>query len=195
MRKGKNRVCSICGKLIRPGGIGGHMRLKHGIKVKTIVNHVSDIRGGAQSDILDMREVPGSKQRPSDYVKKSIDLVETSIKPDGFTIPSPKIQYVTNVEGKDLSECVRLDGQHLYTETDIKILLAKLIYHVYFSLAESQLLDHFAKMDLIEDFEKRFNCAFRDITKANSNIQIQMGETDKEHIEFMNKYIHLKYSR
>lgn len=193
MRKGKNRVCNICSKLIQPRGMGGHMRLAHGITVKTIVKNMRNIRGDVPGDVCDIRDL--YLQRPNNDLKKSVETVETNIEPDGFEVPSPKIRNVSNVAGKDLSECVRLDGQHSYTETDIKILLAKLIYHVYFSLAESQLLDHFVKMDLIEDFEKRFNCTFRDITKANSNIQIQMGETDKEHIEFMNKYVHLKYSR
>lgn len=32
MRRGKNTICGICSKIIKPGGIGGHMRLAHGIR-------------------------------------------------------------------------------------------------------------------------------------------------------------------
>lgn len=178
MRKGKNRVCSICGKLIRPGGMGGHVRLAHEITV--IVKHVRDIRGEVPGDVHD---VPGEVRDIRGDV------------PGELTVPSVIIQNVSNVVSRDLSECVRPDKKHSYTEMDIKIFFSKLIYHIYFSQTESQLLHHFAKMDLIEDFERRFDCTFKDIKRANPNIQIQMGKTDKEHTEFMNMYAHLKYSR
>ena len=69
MRKGKNRVCINCGKLIRPGGMGGHVRLAHGI---TVMN-VRDIRGDVPADVRDVRV-----QHPSDYVPKRA-VVETKV--------------------------------------------------------------------------------------------------------------------
>lgn len=98
MRKGKNRVCSICDKLIRPGGMGGHVRLAHGIKVKTIVKYVRDVRGdvpggvgdvpGDMHDVRDVRDVR-HVQRPSDYVPKRV-VVETQIEPaPALGVPEP----------------------------------------------------------------------------------------------------------
>jgi len=78
MRKGKNRVCSICGKLIRPGGMDGHVRLAHGITEKIIVKHVRDIRADVPVGVRDVCDV--RIQRPSDYVLKR-DVVETRIEP------------------------------------------------------------------------------------------------------------------
>jgi hypothetical protein len=89
MRKGKNRICPECGKVCRPGGIGGHMRLKHGIKMKTVVKHVGDIRDDtrvdirdARGDIRDARDVSDVRvQRPSDYLRKSDEVIEELVEP------------------------------------------------------------------------------------------------------------------
>lgn len=110
MRKGKNRVCSICAKLIRPGGMGGHVRLAHGTTVKTIVKNVRDVRGDVPGDVCDIRDL--CPQRPNNNLKKSVEKVETNIEPGGFAAPSPLILNVSNVVGKDLSECKRPDGKH-----------------------------------------------------------------------------------
>ena len=69
MRTGKTRICEICSQVIQPGGMGGHLRLKHGIKVKTVVKQVRDV-----SDVSDVRE-----QRPSDYVKKRSEVIEKRV--------------------------------------------------------------------------------------------------------------------
>ncbi|MDP3003627.1 MAG: hypothetical protein Q8N38_10925 [Bacteroidales bacterium] len=201
MRKGKNRVCSICGKLIRPGGMGGHVRLAHGITV--IVKHVRDIRGDVPADVRDMRgDVPADVrdvrvQRPSDNVKKSNEMVETCIEPGGFTVPTPIIQNISNVVGKDLSECKRPDGKHFYTDTDLRILTRRLINQTYNPGSEVALFNQFTFMDLIADFERRFECRFDDVRKANNHgkISVDLGTTFEEHWLFANKYSSLKYSR
>lgn len=47
MRKGNNVICKICGKTIKPGGIGGHLRLAHRIND---VRDVRDVRGEVRRD-------------------------------------------------------------------------------------------------------------------------------------------------
>jgi len=42
MVKQNNTVCFICGHKCKPRGLGSHMRLKHGIVVKTVVKDLSD---------------------------------------------------------------------------------------------------------------------------------------------------------
>lgn len=192
MRKGKNRVCSVCSKLIRPRGMGGHMRLAHGITVKTIVKHVHDVRGDVPGDVRDLRV-----QSQNDYLKKSVEMVKTSIEPDGLIVPSSIIQNVSNVIGMDLSECKRPDGNHFYTDTDLRILTSLLINQTHKPGSDVDLLNQFTYMDLIADFELRFKCRFDDVRKANNRgkISVDMGTTLEEHLLFANKYSSLNYSK
>ena len=89
MRIGKTKICEICGKVIQPGGMGGHLRLKHGIKVKTVVKQVREVSREVSGDVRDVREVSGQvrdvsdvrEQRPSDYLKKRSEVVEKRIEP------------------------------------------------------------------------------------------------------------------
>ena len=189
MRKGRNRVCSVCSKLIRPRGMGGHMRLAHGITVKTIVKHVHDVRSDVPGDLR--------VQSQNDYLKKSVEIVKTSIEPDGLIVPSPIIQNVSNVIGKDLSECKRPDGNHLYTDMDLRILTSLLINQTHNPGSDVALLNQFTYMDLIADFERRFKCRFDDVRKANNRgkISVDMGTTLEENLLFANKYSSLNYSR
>lgn len=195
MRKGKNRVCNICSKLIQPRGMGGHMRLAHGITVKTIVKNMRDVRGDVPGDVCDIRDL--YLQRPNNDLKKSVETVETNIEPDGFEVPSPKIRNVSNVAGKDLSECKRPDGKHFYTDMDLRILTSLLINQTYKPDSEVALFNQFTFMDLIADFERRFECRFDEVRKANNHgkISVDIGTTPEEHWLFANKYSSLKYSR
>ncbi len=85
MRKGKTRICEKCGQVIQPGGMGGHLRLKHGIKVKTVVKQVREVSREVSGDVRGVSEVSGQvrdvsdvrEQRPSDYRKKSIEVIDT----------------------------------------------------------------------------------------------------------------------
>lgn len=104
MRVGKNKVCPVCGKVCRPGGIGGHLRLKHGIVVKTMLKHVREVRdvsGDVSGEVSEVRDVSGEVsdervQRPSDFVKKHDKIVKTHAEPafkfpdvDGYVGPDP----------------------------------------------------------------------------------------------------------
>jgi len=89
MQTGNNKVCPVCGKICRPRGIGAHMRLQHGVKLKTLISDSSDSSGhiselsdhisdssGHISELSDLRV-----QRPSDFVKKHDKIVETRTEP------------------------------------------------------------------------------------------------------------------
>lgn len=147
------------------------------------------------ADVCDVRDV--IEQHPSDYVKKNVEMVETIIEPNGFTLPSQIIQNVSNVVGKDLSDCKRADGQHLYTDIDLRILISYLIRHVYNPGSEVPLFNQFTLMDTIKEFEHRFECKFDDVRKASNHVKISvdMGTTPEEHWLLANKYSSLKYSR
>ena len=49
-------------------------------------------------------------------------------------------------------------------------------------------------MDLIADFERRFQCKFDDVRQMNKRIGKEVGTTPNEHMEFASKYGSLKYS-
>jgi hypothetical protein len=107
------------------------------------------------------------------------------------------IQELSNVTGKDLAECKRPDGQHLYTYEDLCLLTAKLIRQIYNPGSEVALFNKFTEMDIIEDFEHRFQCRFDDVRKANSHAKVsdEMGNTFEAHQAFYMKYAGLKYSK
>lgn len=92
MRAGKTRICEVCGQVIQPGGMGGHLRLKHGIKVKTVVKQVREVSREVSGPVRGVREVSGQvrdirdvsdvrEQRPSDYVKKRSEVIEKRVDP------------------------------------------------------------------------------------------------------------------
>ncbi len=65
MRKGKNKICGICGKTIKPGGIGGHLRLAHAVSdVREVRGEVRDVRGDVPEVSGDARE-----EQQGDYTK------------------------------------------------------------------------------------------------------------------------------
>ena len=106
-------------------------------------------------------------------------------------------QELSNLTGKDLTECKRPDGDHLYTYEDLCLLTAKLIRQILNPGSEVALFNKFAEMDLIADFESRFKCRFDDVRKANNHgkISIEMGNTFESYNAFYMKYAGLKYSR
>ncbi len=98
------------------------------------------------------------------YVTKVIDTGNTVIDVGNNTSKDISNSVITQVEGKDLIECVRPDGQHLYTDNDLKILHARWYYREKSKVA---LFNQFALMDIIRDFEKRFECTFDEIKRTN----------------------------
>jgi hypothetical protein len=168
------RICPYCGKSIKARGIGTHIRQIHKLVIKTVL----------ETKVIDDSTIVKSK---------AID--------DSTIVKSKAINYDTKVKfseitGKDLSECKRPDGSHLYTDQDLWILLGR-INSVTLSSDTSNLLSKWNTEnichDLIRDFEQRFECKFGDVRKVNQNIK--PGKTDKENGEIASKYAHLKYSR
>lgn len=112
-------------------------------------------------------------------------------------MPDPvKVKKVSCEVGKDLTECKRPDGSHLYTEQDLWILIAK-INQLVFAEGTGNLLSeldtNMRAEALIRDFEKRFDCKFDDVKSANQGIR--PGTTDAENETLIVKYASLSYSR
>ena len=165
------RKCPDCDQLVKARGMPGHRALVHNVVVKTI-----------------------EKTRVNDLNTRVIDPSNNSSSDTGS---KGKTQVVSENTAKDLSECKRTDGEHLYTDIDLRILISYLISHTYNPGSEVALFNQFTLMDIIEDFEHRFECKFKDIRKANyhGKISVDMGTTPEEHWLFANKYSSLKYSR
>jgi hypothetical protein len=162
--------CPYCDKSFNARGLGTHIREAHKTVVKTIVKTVVNNKSNAVIDFSNSKS-----NVVTDLSNKNITTVASEI------------------TGKDLSECKRPDGKHFYTEQDICILLSYIIRHTYNPGSEVALFNQFTLMDLIADFERRFECRFSDVKKVNQHIQI--GKTLEEHWRFAEKYMNLKYSR
>ena len=111
--------------------------------------------------------------------------------------PEPiQVEKVSCAVGKDLTECKRPDGSHLYTDQDLWILIAK-INQLVFAEGTGNLLSeldtNMRAEALIRDFEKRFDCKFDDVKSANQGIR--PGTTDAENETLIVKYASLSYSR
>jgi len=123
-RIGKDKKCEKCGKIVKPGGIGSHMRLAHGIKVKTVVNHLSEDSGhssgnlshssGNLSHLTDNLSHSSHSshsseriQRPSDYVRKRTEKV-VEIRTEPFNLIP-----LENYKCKDCGKWYKIDEYQL----------------------------------------------------------------------------------
>lgn len=109
---------------------------------------------------------------------------------------SEVVNKISHDSGKDISECKRPDGEHLYIETDLWILLARIcqtVIHEDSGNFISKLKTNMSTDELIRDFERRFECGFEDVKRANP--KIQPGKTNKDNYLISSKYASLKYSR
>jgi len=165
------RECPDCGQLVKARGMHGHRALVHNVVVKTIEK--------TQVNDLNTRVIYPSNNSSGNTGNKGIT------------------QVVSEITGTDLSECKRPDGEHLYTDIDLRILISYLIRHTYNPGSEVTLFNQFTLMDIIADFEHRFECKFDDIRKDNNHVKISvdMGTTPEEHWLFAKRYSSLKYSR
>jgi hypothetical protein len=168
------RICPYCKKSIKARGIGTHIRQVHKLLVKTVVNtQVNDLSATKVNDL-------------STKVINSSDNLSTKV----------ITQELSEVTGKDLSECKRPEGDHLYTDQDLWILLGR-INSVVLNDDSSNFLSRLNSQnicyELIRDFEQRFDCKFSDVKKVNP--EIKPGKTNKENTNIALKYSHLKYSR
>lgn len=179
-------VCDICGKEVKRQGIGTHKRLKHGI----IARRIYEIEKKGKTET---REVRPSEILPLNSKPKSLKVQPASVVAPDIKAISTKLMSST---GKDLTECKRPDRTHLYTETDLWILMGR-ICQVVFGEDSSSLLSKFdtnkIAEELIKDFERRFECKFSDVKKANPGIS--PGKTDAENWSIASRYASLKYSR
>lgn len=105
-----------------------------------------------------------------------------------------QIPVLSNIVGKNLTECKRPDGKHLYTQTDLWILMAKLIRYVFRTDKSNPIsfLGVLGPEELIHEFERKFKCKFDDIKKANPGIR--PADTDFMNHYIMSKYANLPYS-
>jgi hypothetical protein len=171
------RICTYCGKTFKARGIGSHIRQIHKLVVRTIL----------KTKVIDDSTIVGTK------VIDDSTIVGTKVIDDSTIVAAQELSAIT---GKDLTECKRPDGQHLYTDQDLWILLSR-INKVVLGRDASSLLStwdgQIISEELIRDFEQRFDCKFRDIQKVNPHIK--PGKTDQENWDIASKYAHLKYSR
>ncbi len=170
------KECPDCGKQIKARGLYGHRVLVHGIAEKTIVktgvidtnyNSVGDM-GNHVTDISSKNGIP--------------------VIPDQV-----KVKKVISEVGGDQTERKTPDVSHQYTDQDLKILLSRIMDYTYSPKSEVALFNKFDFMDLISDFERRFQCKFDEVRKANQHIQ--PGKTLEENQIFANKYRSLEYSK
>jgi hypothetical protein len=114
------------------------------------------------------------------------------------------IKKVSNEVGKDLTECKRPDGSHLYTETDLWILVAKLVQVGFtgkiqnFASASgppllSVLNTNQLSMNLISDFERRFQCKFDDVRRSSPYVHAADDGSEDEIL--IDRYASMEYSR
>jgi len=161
--------------------MGGHMSLAHGIREKEVIKYVVDPSGDSGG------ELDASKKLSTHIGYEKLFIVSAEILEEPIIAGTSKEDVLGIVEFTSQSE------QNLYTDTDMKILLARIINYIYQTDQPSQLLQQFAKMDMIEDFEKRFKCDFTRVKKDNKHIHL--GTTEPEHLAFAFKYAFLNYSR
>lgn len=179
MQSNQTIFCDICGKSCKPRGIGSHKRLKHGIVDR--VNYINLVNP----------DKPLKTARVSDYYNPK-KVIKTEVVTQ-LAIPSA-VEHIT----PDLfTGCERPDGKKLYNKLDVNILLARLIKVVFREEDSSNFLSVLNTNEkitaIIQDFEKRFLCTFKDVRK--SNMDIQPFDNDRDNLAFSEKYAFMKYSR
>ncbi len=117
--------------------------------------------------------------------------VMKAVMPASFKPAPAMVEKVSEKVGKDLGECKRPEGDHLYTEKDLWILIARISKLVFET--PNDLMQDLTAHSLIKDFEKRFDCKFDDVKSANRSIR--PGATDAENETLIVKYASLSYSR
>jgi len=137
--------------------------------------------------IKDQGEIIETQKR----VLKSNARITAAVMPDPV-----KVAKVSCEVGKDLTECKRPDGSHLYSDQDLWILIARinqLVFNENSGTLLGQMDTNMKAEALIRDFEKRFDCRFDDVKRANP--KVRPGSTDAENESLIIKYAELHYSR
>ena len=187
----KDRICKVCGTTFQGN--------KNAVFCSDACKH-KDFRSKVNTNTVQLREAVKAQSN----IIKSQGVVINTVLPDYLfnsnQHPEQKITEKLSVEiGKDLTECKRPDGEHLYTKQDVLILLAKLCRVNWGVAAQPLFADLLSWFDadrrtktLIADFERRFECKFDEIKQANSDMLKDNGEND---YSIITKYGELKYSR
>jgi hypothetical protein len=151
-----------------------------------------------------------NRENRKNLIKAQAEIISTQAKIITKVMPDPGPAAIQKVvkdlsckTRKDLTECKRPDGTHLYTDQDLWILIAKLCQIGYkgsirnFCPAGEDLLavmnTNRVSQELIWDFERRFQCKFDDV-RCNNQYIIQ-DRTRAEEDELLRKYEGLSYSR
>jgi hypothetical protein len=110
------------------------------------------------------------------------------------------VEKLSTETGQALSECKRPDREHLYTKQDLHILMAKLARTNWGQPASpgvANLLSFFNAQrvtdSLIADFERRFQCKFEEVKRANPD-DIPGGDNNNWS-DIIGRYSNLPYSR
>jgi len=137
------------------------------------------------------------RDNKDNVIKAQTRTLKSQAKVMAAVIPDPAtVEKVSCEVGKDLTECKRPDGSHLYTDTDLWILIARinqLVFNEGTGSFISQLDTDMKATALIRDFEKRFECKFDEVKSSNPGIR--PGKNDVENETLVVKYASLHYSR
>jgi hypothetical protein len=188
LKVSKDRICKVCGNTFQ--GRKYAVFCSNACKQK-------DVYKRKTTDTSLLRETVTAQSN----IIKNQGVVINTVLPDYIfhsnCSPEPNITKKLSVEtGKDLTECKRPDGKHLYTDQDLWILLGKMYEVVYREQSGNLLsvLNTNKVVDaLIADFERRFECKFSDMRKANPHIMPY--SSDRENYTLISRYSKLKYSR
>ena len=168
--------CTVCGKTFTSMGMGAHRRQAHEM--------VRIAKGNCISNDCNPIENFNSKALAQSLVKEMAK------------VKTPLLLSASDISGKDLTDCKRPDGQHLYTVNDLQILMGR-ICQIVLNTDMSNLIGKWDTdnivQQLISDFERRFECAFSDVKKANPDVR--PGKNDAENRVIASRYASLKYSR
>lgn len=168
--------CSICGKTFASMGMGAHRRQAHEMVRIAIPNCISNNFNPIANVNCNTLVQPLVKARAK--------------------VKTPILQRASKIAGKDLTDCRRPDGQHLYTITDLHILMGRICQTVL-NTDMSNLIGKWDTDDIVQqmitDFEHKFECTFRDVKKANPDVR--PGKNDAENRVIASRYASLKYSR
>ncbi len=144
-------------------------------------------------------------KKQAETIKGQAETIKLHTRVMTAVIPDPKtIEKISCEVGKDLTECKRPDGSHLYTDMDLWILVSRLAsvgftgriqnYASAFGpLLLSVLNTNQLSMDLISDFAQRFKCKFDDVRRSSSYIHTKEDGSEDETI--IEQYASLAYSR
>jgi hypothetical protein len=169
-------ICTICGKTFTSMGMGAHRRQAHQLVRIAMPDCLSN-------DHIALANVKSN-------------TVACPFTKDNAIVKTPLLQHVSDISCRDLTECNHSGGQHLYTVTDLNILMGR-ICQIVLNTDISNLIGKWETDNIVNqmitDFERRFECRFNDVKEANPDVR--PGKSDAENWVIASKYASLQYSR